>query len=431
VDVYGLGAILYALLAGRAPFQSADAAETLLAVREKEPANPRALNPKVPVELSAICLKCLEKDPARRYDSPRTLAEDLGNWLEGRPVQARPLGRVVRAWRCCRRNAALTIFIGMAAVLTFVAGGAFILRAAQKVGRHDEILDENLHLARNVANIVLNRFQKWGADVERAASSRELVSHLEAWNQALPPLPEGTRQLPAELLESPESRWLQNFSEELHRQKDPAIVNWHVLDARGFMVSRTPDSPVRGGNFQQRDYFKRTLDHAGMAGRIHVSSVYRSIADNHYKFDVCVPVCGEKGVVGVIAASVTTDPTWGLPDIHDARRKAVLVAPWDPDRASNDPVREGPVPEYLILLHPAYVPGQSAVSFDKKLLPVPYERRCDQDLAMPSTQGPGARKRGYADPFGNVDPKYLGRWLAGFAPVGNTGFVLIIQRHED
>ncbi|MBI3855213.1 MAG: hypothetical protein HY293_05935, partial [Planctomycetes bacterium] len=424
VDVYGLGGILYALLTGRAPFEGKNVGETLEMVRQQDPTDPRALNPKVPRELAAICLKALEKNLSRRYDSPRTLADDLGAWLEGRPVLARPVGRLTRSWRWCRRNAALSMLIGSAAVLLLAGVTEILFRSAQRAGRREEILETNVYIARHVASIVLNRFQKWGADVERAASHPELGRRLETWN-ALAADP------PSQRLDRPEAAWLQEFCEELQRGKDPAIQNWHILDLQGTMVGRTPAGPIRGSNFKERDYFRGTLGHAGKPGRVHVSSVFRSVADNLYKFDVCAPILDGTKVVGVIAASVTTDPTMGLPNMHDERRKAVLVAPWGKERRPNDPVGEGPPPEYVILLHPAYTRGEKAVAFDEKWLPSRYARRCDEELSAPTPQGPGTKRRGYLDSFGERNPDYLDLWLAGFAPVGNTGFVVLIQTHDD
>jgi serine/threonine protein kinase/Flp pilus assembly protein TadD len=103
-DVYGLGAVLYQLLTGHPPFAGGTTYETIRLLLDTEPRPPRLLNPKVDRDLSTICLKCLEKDPKRRYSSALALAEDLEHWLKHEPIQARRTGILTRGKKWVQRN---------------------------------------------------------------------------------------------------------------------------------------------------------------------------------------------------------------------------------------------------------------------------------------------------------------------------------------
>ncbi|WP_406697538.1 serine/threonine-protein kinase [Singulisphaera sp. Ch08] len=138
-DVYGLGAVLYALLAGRCPFPGDSPAEVLRRVCEEEPERPSRLNASADRSLEMICLKCLEKEPRRRYASAESLADDLVRWLENRPISARPAGPWARCWLWCRRKPALAGMV-VALALTLVAGATGILMNWLEVRHQKDLL---------------------------------------------------------------------------------------------------------------------------------------------------------------------------------------------------------------------------------------------------------------------------------------------------
>src|SRR5207248_4835216 len=111
-DVYSLGVLLYELLCGEVPFRGSKTMVLLQVLRE-EPRPPRRLNDKIPRDLETICLKCLQKEPSKRYPSARALAEDLRHFLARETIQARPVGALERSIRWCRRNPLVASLLGI------------------------------------------------------------------------------------------------------------------------------------------------------------------------------------------------------------------------------------------------------------------------------------------------------------------------------
>lgn len=169
-DIYALGAILYELLTGRPPFKAATTLETLEMVRTQEPVAPRQLQPKTPRDLETICLKCLHKEPNRRYTSATAVAEDLRRFQQQEPILARPISRMERLAKWARRRPAIAGLLALSFLLA-VGGLSGILWAyGQALAERDSALkaeakaEERLYLS----NVNLARSEWLAGNVEQA-----------------------------------------------------------------------------------------------------------------------------------------------------------------------------------------------------------------------------------------------------------------------
>jgi WD40 repeat protein len=204
IDIYALGAILYELVTGRPPFKAATPLETLVQVVHAEPVAPRQLQPRVPRDLETICLKCLRKEPHRRYASAAELADDLYRFRAGQPISARPLGPLERTWRWGRRNPALATVSGLTLSL-------LLLTAAGSIGFavYQYQVSARLDAARKEADLLviqsgmdraaslceqgdIDQGMLWWADsltrAERAGATdaeRVIRTNLASWRQRL------------------------------------------------------------------------------------------------------------------------------------------------------------------------------------------------------------------------------------------------------
>jgi WD40 repeat protein/tRNA A-37 threonylcarbamoyl transferase component Bud32 len=195
-DVYGLGAILYATLTGQAPFGGESVEATLAQVRESLPTPPSKLKPQVPRDLEVICLKCLEKDPARRYASAQELADDLGRYLGGDPIHARPVGRVQRAVMWCRRNPLLASAVGTVAVALLAAAAISVIYATEQAratteikGLAKDLSKERESLKKSLADsnrlLAIRNFDRGQAAFEKGEIGPGLLWLIESWRSAV------------------------------------------------------------------------------------------------------------------------------------------------------------------------------------------------------------------------------------------------------
>ncbi|MBN2477493.1 MAG: serine/threonine protein kinase [Pirellulales bacterium] len=175
-DVYALGVILFELLTGERPFRGT-VQRMIHQVIEAEAPRPRSLHGGVPRDLETICVKCLEKEPRRRYPSAKALADDLGRFLDGRPVKARPVRTCVRLWRWCRRNRlvaglAWAVFLVLSAGL--VAAGSQWVRAERAAAREAQIRGEIETLTEKLLDLAerLQKLEQRGAPSSLGRGSR-------------------------------------------------------------------------------------------------------------------------------------------------------------------------------------------------------------------------------------------------------------------
>ncbi len=276
-DIYSLGAILYCLLTGRPPFQAANVLETLKQVANEEAVPPRQLNRAVSPDLDTICLKCLEKDPDRRYASAGQLAADLRRFLANEPIRARPIGANARAWRWCKRNPAVAV-LGSAAVI-FLAVGAVISLYFAVVAEQ--------RATESQQNLVQTEIQSRRAD-EKAAEAVRAAGDLRKEI--------GRRE-----------KWLYVAQMRLARQ---AWEDGNVLQLKEILESQRPEHTTVGDlrNFEWH-YYNRLLHGA------------RWIGDQHQEAVVDVAFSPD----GALIASASLDGTLRIWSSTDGRQIRLLI----------------------------------------------------------------------------------------------------------
>jgi WD40 repeat protein len=180
-DVYALGAILYALLTAQPPFEGTSALDTLQQVVCQEPLSPRRINPRVDLDLATVCLTCLEKDPGRRYASAQALADELGRYLDGVPIVARPVGRLERGRRWLRRHPAqaAALALGLVVLLTLVGLGVGSAYQQQLEGKNAELENANSRLNAQAQKLESSNAQLQEAAQKLAASNANLAAARE------------------------------------------------------------------------------------------------------------------------------------------------------------------------------------------------------------------------------------------------------------
>ncbi len=413
VDVWAIGVILYELLTGQRPFRGASWTEIRAAILAGDPPAPRAVNPRVPLDLDAICRRCLAREPDRRYESASAVALDLDRWLRDEPVRARPAGRGERVARWCRRNPGLAAGAVFALAL-FGAVTVGSIRVANELETEivSTVCQNSEYDAAQVAGNVLERFKQLGGAVERTSAGF-------AADETAPIDRAAAEARLRDLVERP-----------VGGSDARPFVNAFLLDSSGRIQAIWPPDPksqapdVLAQGFSDRDYFARARP-----GRVHVSRVFRSRRDGLDKLALSIrfQVRGSQEW-WVLAATVTTDRTLdlGVVSMSDSRHEAILVAPRDSAPINPGEAEPG---EYVILVHQALDPRSPSRRFGAAVPGAPRDTGSAEFQLLPKGEPrPFPPDRDYRDPFADADPTYAGRWLTGSARVGNTELVVVVQQ---
>jgi serine/threonine protein kinase len=406
-DIYSLGVILYEILTSTVPLPaSSDVQKLVLLTSDVPPSPPRELDRSISRNLEVICLRALHKNPKARYQSAEEFAAALERSCTpgGGDEPLPPLRERLESW--ARRHPRK--FLVLLALLTLLAASAlgtwWLWRSEQRAVR--DTLETNAFIAGSQAGAALSQLREYGERIEQAAREPDLLDICRRGVQLVEPAPTLAHYAPG-------------FD-------SIAVLN---TDARILVQGPRPNPVVFERSFEFRDYFHGARQLAEkQLRRVYVARAFRTESYGRLAFAFSAPILDARGHwLGVVMATLSAKSVFGAVKMEDATRgqhiTSALIGPRGLDRGA----RPGaPLPsDFTFLVHPGLAKGEEYT--------LPSSFWSELRAAFGSSAPPGAQftmqyvppvKTGdYRDPI----PGFSGRWLAAFAPVGKTGFVVLVQ----
>jgi hypothetical protein len=445
-DIYSLGAIFFEMLTSELPFRGNERM-LIYQVINDDPPSPSKFSAGVPRDLETICLKSLEKDPDRRYDSARDLADDLGRWLAGEPITARPIGRTERVWRWCRRNPRVPWFSATLALVVVLVFGVGAVLSRQALKNLDEgTIEDHLRMASSEADLAVAiagiELEKLYDAVENAAADPHLQDTL--YETVYPDnAPEFSALLnrlndPNAFVKPEYDQLREDFRTHPVRERlrdwlsancaqTEVIFSWFVQGPNGLQLARVPERDREGAGcpigqpFARRTYFHGGRadfnDHAEYLGKApgqiinktHLSIVFFTDVTEQWVVAVSTPVKRDGDIIGVVGLMIKFGTFAKLPGTEDPNRFSVLV-----DARDNEE-------EATIVRHYFYMadPNNSKNAEYRPYVELVKLNRSSKNYQDPMAETPGA-------------DHYAQRWLASpkvsvRVREGDSGLYLFIQ----
>jgi serine/threonine protein kinase len=467
-DIYSVGVVLFELLTGFLPFRGNVVALTHHAIHT-EPPSPRRLNATVSRDLETICLKCLEKDPARRYDSAAEVAAELRRFLAGDEILARPISRPERLWRWCRKNPRIPTLSAALLLVTLVAYGIAWYWFENQVGRTERTLTERAlasvrFAAESVAAQAGNDLEKYFDLAEQAARDPTLIAQLQALfadselravrtklrdftsDESSADVAAARARLADHPLRMAMQAWIENYAADL-----PLFASF-VLLADGLQIARHPEEgrETIGRNYAWRAYFHgRPQDHekswrpteTDFLRQTVLSPPFVTEFTDEWVVVISTPIStadSPQQALGVFGVMVRLGSFARLPG--NARSTPSSVEEVDSSFAvlvDSRTTHQGQILQHPLLQELDDSPatrarseGSTSPSRRRLLLD-----RSQRERSLRADLGESMLQSAYRDPYGQIDDKYNARWLAAQWPVtargAPTGLSVIVQEHYD